>query len=168
MTTILLRIAIEDQSLRDLYLPHIRAHNDAIANIPHPNAGFDLFVPRDHRLPATINTYKLNHEIKAEMVTMDLNGNIQPTGFFLMPRSSMSNTSLMLSNHVGVVDSGYRGDLIGAFRNLGATEFVAESGTRLLQICHPSLTPFNVQMVSSVNDLSTTARGSGGFGSTGR
>lgn len=168
MTTILLRIAIEEQALRDLYIPHIRVHNDAIANTSHPNSGFDLFVPREHNIPAAIQTYKLNHGVRAEMISIDLNGNIQPTGFFLMPRSSLSNTTLMQANHVGVVDSGYRGDLIGAFRNLGQVEFVAERGIRLLQVCHPSLTPFRVEMVSSVNDLSATARGEGGFGSTGR
>jgi dUTP pyrophosphatase len=168
MTSIILRIAIEDQELRDLYVPHIRSHNDAVTNTSHPNAGFDLFVPQVHSVPATIQTYKLNHGVRAEMLSVDLNGNIQPTGFLLMPRSSLSNTSLMLANHVGVVDSGYRGDLIGAFRNLGQFEFVAERGIRLLQVCHPSLTPFRVEMVSSVNDLSVTARGACGFGSTGR
>lgn len=99
---------------------------------------------------------------------IDLNGGITPCAFYLMPRSSLSNTPLMLSNHVGVVDSGYRGDIIGAFRNLSHNEFIAEERTRLLQICHPSLIPFRVDLVSSVNDLSTTSRGSGGFGSTGR
>lgn len=159
----MLKIVVEDQDMREIYEPHVRKHNDEIANISHPNAGFDLFIPETHTIPATIQTYKINHKLKAEM-TM----NNEPTGFFLMPRSSFSGTPLMLANHVGVVDSGYRGDLIAAVRNLGESTFVAERGIRLMQICHPTLKPFRVEIVGSVNDLSSTARGEGGFGSTGR
>ena len=72
----------------------------------------------------------------------------------------------MLANHVGIIDSGYRGDLIGAFRCLD-NEYNVESNTRLLQICHPSLCPVYVVIVPE-NELSNTERGSGGFGSTGK
>ena len=72
----------------------------------------------------------------------------------------------MLANQVGIIDSGYRGNLIGAFRNLGTIPFRVEEGTRLLQICHPSLLPVHVVLVDE-SELSTTARGVGGFGSTG-
>jgi dUTP pyrophosphatase len=167
-TTIVLRIVVEDDNLRNLYIPYILAHNDALRENSHPNAGFDLFVPYNRTFEPTIQTSKLNFGVKTEMVHIEDNGVRRPTGFFLMPRSSLSNTPLMLSNHVGVVDSGYRGDLIGAFRNLGTEEFLAEAGTRLLQVCHPTLTPFHVELVGSVNDLTTTSRGAGGFGSTGR
>jgi dUTP pyrophosphatase len=168
MTSIVLRLAVEDPELRNFYLPQINAHNDAIINTSHPNSGFDLYVPHTHVFAPNIHTSKINFGVKTEMLMIDLNGGITPCAFYLMPRSSLSNTPLMLSNHVGVVDSGYRGDIIGAFRNLSNNEFIAEERTRLLQICHPSLIPFRVDLVSSVNDLSTTSRGSGGFGSTGR
>ena len=168
MTTIVLRIVVENDNLRNLYIPHVLAHNEAVANSTHPNAGFDLFVPYNHTFEPTIQTSKLNFGVKTEMVYIGENGVITPTGFFIMPRSSLSNTPLMLSNHVGVVDSGYRGDLIGAFRNLSTDAFMAEAGTRLLQVCHPTLTPFRVEIMGSINDLTTTARGAGGFGSTGR
>jgi dUTP pyrophosphatase len=73
----------------------------------------------------------------------------------------------MLANHVGIIDSGYRGNLMGAFRLLGQSEYTVEKHNRLLQICHPSLCPVIVKMVDE-NELSCTTRGSGGFGSTGK
>jgi dUTP pyrophosphatase len=74
---------------------------------------------------------------------------------------------LILGNHVGIIDSGYRGNLIGAFRNLDKRPFVVEKFTRLLQICNSSLYPIYVIIVDE-SELSTTSRGSGGFGSSGR
>jgi dUTP pyrophosphatase len=71
----------------------------------------------------------------------------------------------MLANHTGIIDSGYRGALIGAFRNMG-DEYVVEKHTRLLQVCHPSLCPIYV-VLTNENELSSTERGEGGFGSTG-
>jgi dUTP pyrophosphatase len=74
----------------------------------------------------------------------------------------------MLANHTGIIDAGYRGSLIGAFRNLGQRDYEVESDTRLLQLCHPTLCPIYVEIVQSLHDLgSETERGSGGFGSTG-
>ena len=75
----------------------------------------------------------------------------------------------MLANHTGVIDSGYRGNLIGAFRALHLPEnnkYTVKQDTRLLQLCHPSLLPFYVIIVDE-DKLSTSERGSGGFGSTG-
>ena len=86
----------------------------------------------------------------------------------LFPRSSISKTPLALRNSVGVVDSGYRGEVILKFnredRVLATEETIYVSGDRVGQIMiipHPK-----VQWVLS-NELSETDRGSGGFGSTG-
>jgi dUTPase len=73
----------------------------------------------------------------------------------------------MLANHVGIIDSGYRGNLIGAFRCLLPDKnYIVEQFTRLLQVCHPSLCPIYVVLVEE-SDLVDTERGAGGFGSTG-
>ena len=74
----------------------------------------------------------------------------------------------MLANSVGVIDSGYRGDIIGAFRNISGDNksFVVEQYTRLLQICAPDLRPIIVQLVDA-DFFEKTTRGEGGFGSTG-
>ena len=87
-------------------------------------------------------------------------------------RSSIAKTPLRLSNNVGIIDSGYRGNL-GAFvdnihRSKGCdTSWTVEKHTRLFQICGPNLEPIEVEIVDSENDLGKTSRGTGGFGSTG-
>ena len=89
------------------------------------------------------------------------------SGYYSYPRSSISKTPLMLANHVGIIDSGYRGPLIGAFRNIASqVPYVVEEYTRLLQICAPDLRPIIVELVEE-SFFEETERGSGGFGSTG-
>jgi dUTPase len=76
----------------------------------------------------------------------------------------------MLSNHTGIIDSGYRGPLIAAMRLLPHDkegDYTIEKHTRLVQICHPSLCPVYI-VECSESDLSETERGDGGFGSTGK
>lgn len=73
----------------------------------------------------------------------------------------------MLANQVGLIDAGYRGNLIGAFRHLGNSTFQTETHSRLLQIGHPTLKPFLVYMTNSEAELGATLRGNAGFGSTG-
>ena len=102
--------------------------------------------------------------VKCEMVDTVYDRSLS---YYMYPRSSISKTPLILANHVGIIDSGYRGNLIGAFRNLSDYNYVVEKNTRLLQICHPSLSPFIVELVDE-SDLSGSKRGEGGFGSTGK
>jgi dUTPase len=77
----------------------------------------------------------------------------------------------MLANHTGIIDAGYRGNLIGAFRwlNIDANtnSYNVQQYTRLLQACHPTLCPVYVVLVNE-EELSTSERGTGGFGSTGK
>jgi dUTP pyrophosphatase len=91
-----------------------------------------------------------------------------PEGFvgLVFPRSSIRKTDLSLTNSVGVIDSGYRGELQATFRKeRGVASRKYEVGDRVLQIMiipHPTI-EFN-----EVNELSNTERGEGGFGSTGK
>ena len=85
--------------------------------------------------------------------------------FYIYPRSSISKTPLRLANSVGIIDSGYRGELIAVFDNISDYEHIILPGTRLVQVCLPSLLPFSVKLVD--DDFLTTERGEGGFGSTG-
>ena len=159
----------DNNELKTIYKKHIDKHNNEVVNSTFPNSGFDLFIPNDVIFDKDIVSKFIDLEIHCEM----LNFNNQPQGFYLFPRSSISKTPLMLANHTGVIDSGYRGRMITAFRWLKSPEndeliYTVESGTRLVQICHPSLCPILVHLVDKLEDLSTTERGSGGFGSTGR
>uniref|UniRef100_A0A6C0B7G8 dUTP diphosphatase n=1 Tax=viral metagenome TaxID=1070528 RepID=A0A6C0B7G8_9ZZZZ len=152
--------------LRQLYENHVNKHNNDVIYSSHPNSGFDLFIVHDVTFDQELDTKFVDLEIHCEMVNTD---NIS-TGFYLYPRSSISKTPLMLANHVGVIDSGYRGRMISAFRCLNSNEcpFSVQKHTRLVQICHPSLSPFFVQIVNEIGHLSQSERGLGGFGSTGR
>jgi dUTP pyrophosphatase len=160
---VFLKIAVNPNKpeLVELYKNHIQKHNDSIIRDPFPNSGFDLFVPETTEVGTDVKMISM--DVKCEM--LDKDGYSIP--YYMYPRSSLSKTPLILANHVGIIDSGYRGFLIGAFRNLNITSYTIEKHNRLLQVCHPSLYPVHVVMVDE-SELSTTSRGEGGFGSTGK
>jgi dUTP pyrophosphatase len=157
----------EDEKLRELYKQHIEKHNKSMNIDLFPNSGFDLFVPENMILDKPFATKMIDHKIKCEMLYCDVDhlNKVDNCGYFMFPRSSLSKTPLMLANHTGIIDAGYRGNLMGAFRSFQA-DYLVEKETRLLQICHPSLCKIYVVMVEE-EELSTTTRGDGGFGSTG-
>ena len=68
------------------------------------------------------------------------------------------------ANKVGVIDSDYRGELIVALYNQSCEEKKINYGDRIAQLV---VTPFLKCIFSEVKELSDTARGEGGFGSTG-
>jgi len=82
---------------------------------------------------------------------------------FVFPRSSLSNKDLILANHVGVLDSGYRGELKLRFKKTG--DDVYEIGDKIGQII---IVPFPKIEFEEVKELSVTTRGVRGFGSTGK
>lgn len=94
-----------------------------------------------------------------------------PEGFvgLLYPRSSISKTNQMLRNHVGVVDSGYRGEIIlkfGWFSQASTPDSTYyDSGDRIAQLM---IVPHPKVEFLEVEELSETDRGTGGFGSTGQ
>ena len=170
----LLRLYVNAQNpeLVDLYRAQVQSHNNSILNERFPNSGFDLFVPDQTIFNRGSQNQMISHQVKAEMYFIDTRANtVEPSAYMMYPRSSISKTELMLSNHTGIIDSGYRGFLIGAFRwlkpeNAGHSQYTIDRYTRLLQICLPTLHPIFVVMVDE-NELTNTARGAGGFGSTG-
>ena len=84
----------------------------------------------------------------------------------IFPRSSIRNTELMLSNSVGVVDAGYRGELQATFNKLNGLDSIAYNvGDRIAQII---IVPHPVVQFVEVDELSESKRGDGGFGSTGK
>ena len=89
-----------------------------------------------------------------------------PEGYvgLIFPRSSISKTDHYLRNSVGVVDSGYRGEIKIRMSTplLGGVEY--KEGDRVAQLIIMKLPWVNLQ---EVEELSDTDRGDGGFGSTG-
>jgi len=89
-----------------------------------------------------------------------------PPGFvgLLFPRSSVSKTSMSLANSVGVVDSGYRGEIMFKYRHINNLNPFYKTGERVGQLM---IIPYPKIELIEVEELSTTDRGDGGFGSTG-
>lgn len=81
----------------------------------------------------------------------------------IFPRSSVTNKDLMLKNSIGMLDSGYRGELILRFNKFGEENY--EIGERIGQII---IIPYPNIEFKEVDELSATSRGDGGFGSTGK
>ena len=91
-----------------------------------------------------------------------------PDGFvgLIFPRSSIRNTELILSNSVGVVDAGYRGELQATFNKSNGLDSIAyKVGDR---VCQLIIIPHPIIELEEVSELNNTERGDGGFGSTGK
>ena len=179
-----------DDELKQKYIESANKHNkNVLNNSSHIDAGFDLFSPRvadpielyhygDKRrffgpnwkgLP---DVNKLDFKVccSAKMVCNSGSKSFN-TGYYMYPRSSISKTPLRLSNSVGIIDSGYRGNLIAALFHYGVPfnkSHLVNRFDRLVQICSPTLSPIFVEIVSTEAELGFTERGSGGIGSTGK
>jgi dUTP pyrophosphatase len=84
----------------------------------------------------------------------------------IYPRSSLSNYHLVLANHVGVVDSGYRGEIRFRFKKTqdGPNAKYYKVGDKIGQII---VVPYPLIKFVEVEELDETERGAGGFGSSG-
>jgi dUTP pyrophosphatase len=70
-----------------------------------------------------------------------------------------------MANSIGLIDGGYRGELIAMCDNIKDFTFTAEKGQRLFQVVACDCSPIFYELAEA---LSETTRGSGGFGSTGK
>lgn len=90
-----------------------------------------------------------------------------PNGYvgLVFPRSSVRKYELSLSNCVGVIDSGYRGEIQATFKKTNGLDSLKYNvGDRIVQII---IIPYPRIRFVEVDELSNTDRGEGGFGSTG-
>jgi dUTP pyrophosphatase len=113
--------------------------------------------------------------LNEEMVIKPGERVLVPTGFSLeiphgyeiqvRPRSGLSfKTGLMVVNSPGTIDSDYRGEVKIILGNLGNKDEVVKHGDRVAQLL---LAPVIQAKFIEASDLTDTARGAGGFGSTG-
>jgi dUTP pyrophosphatase len=89
-----------------------------------------------------------------------------PEGYcgFLMPRSSIFKKSLALTNSVGVIDSGYRGEIMAKFRSTtDVVPAVYKDGEKFAQLL---IIPIPEVSFEETLELSNSDRGTGGYGST--
>ena len=92
-----------------------------------------------------------------------------PEGFvgLVFPRSSIRKYDLALTNCVGVIDSGYRGEIQATFKKTNTIDWgtIYKVGDRIAQII---ILPYPPIEFVEADELSNTERGEGGFGSTGK
>jgi len=124
------------------------------------DAGLDLYCPGNLEiLPG--QTKCIDFKIQCEGLSDSDGRNVC---YYLYPRSSISKTPFRLANSVGIIDSGYRGNLMAMVDNTSNEVQTIQKGTRLFQICGRYLETIHLQLVE---ELSDSERGNDGFGSTG-
>ena len=119
------------------------------------DAGLDLYVLEDiHFDPGETKAIKLGISCEPE----------DGIAYYLFPRSSISKTPLRMANSIGLIDGGYRGEIMAMCDNIKFQAYTAEKGQRLFQLVATDSSPIQYELVQ---ELEMTTRGVGGFGSTG-
>jgi dUTP pyrophosphatase len=127
------------------------------------DSGIDLVCPEELTIDK-FNVGVIDFNIKCEMINIETS---ETVSYYLYPRSSISNTPLLMANSVGIIDEGYRGNIMAKVRNIPINDedsYTVQSNTRLFQICAPDLGSIQLNVVQ---ELSNTERGNNGFGSSG-
>ena len=120
------------------------------------DAGLDLYVLEELEfLPGE------THLIKLGISCQPINGK----AYYLFPRSSISKTPLRMSNSIGLIDGGYRGEIMASCDNIKNVPYIIKKGQRLFQLVSTDSSPISYKIVDSLED---STRGEGGFGSTGK
>lgn len=123
-------------------------------------------------LTATSYEYKDDRHIYGTGLAVEI-----PSGYvgLVFPRSSICKYDLRLTNAVGVIDSGYRGEIKAVFENdnmMGRGFWEHEPPFRIYnngdRIAQMIIIPYPEVTFEEVQDLSSTARGENGFGSSGK
>lgn len=124
------------------------------------DAGLDLYSPVDVKL------YRINNHYHTGIkIPIDIAIALDPgTVAYIMPRSSMNARGIFTAT--GVIDANYRGNIMVWLANM-AGEFVEyiKAGDKIAQLV---IHQVNTPIITQVDTLDTTDRGSNGFGSSGR
>lgn len=167
-----LKIFVDESStltneLKTIYHEAAKKHNAKIENNSQfIDAGFDLYLPSNYN--ETTNAYdntlvfkndgtvkKIDFKIKCSAKMYLSPDREYNTGYYMFPRSSMSKGRLRLANSVGIIDAGYRGNLMSMFdltTNI-SEDYIVNKHDKLIQICAPSLVPIIVEIVDTIDDL---------------
>lgn len=146
---------------KQMYLDIKLSDNLLLPTRAHPyDAGLDL--------RSTIDTYICTNG--AELIDTGVAVRI-PKGYvgLVFARSSMGKVKVTLANSVGVIDESYRGNIKVMVINHGANDFVIKKYDRIAQlVILPIEIPQLMVFDGREEDWDDTARGHGGFGSTGK
>ena len=143
-----LRIKPFNDVVKEMYQTHGHFHEG--------DAGLDLFIIDEQRIEPG-QTVRIKLGIACE--------NLDKKPYLLMPRSSISKTPLRLCNAIGLIDAGYRGEIMAAVDNIKDKDHMVEPGQRLFQLVSMDGSPISFELA---DELTESGRGTGGFGSTGQ
>jgi len=118
------------------------------------DVGLDIPMQSSIVVPAKVTSFSVDLRFKGD----------QTHGYMLVPRSSIVKTTLRLANSVGIIDMNYRGSVMVFLDNIGSRDVLLQEGC-----CYFQIVAFDGKLptyqITEINE--DTARGSGGFGSTG-
>lgn len=126
----------------------------------------------DAGMDLVATSYEYNEELHCHVYGTGIAVEI-PEGYvgYIFPRSSNRKTESYLTNHVGVIDSGYRGEIMASFKTRDFKEGEIqqlykpyEVGDKIAQLI---IMPYPKVEFTEVAELSSSDRGEGGHGSTG-
>ena len=143
-----LKINTFNEQIYEMYEKHGHFHEG--------DSGLDLYI-LENELFKSGETKLIKLGISCE--------NLYNKSYLLMPRSSISKTPLRMSNSIGLIDAGYRGEIMASCDNIKDFEYLVKKGERLFQLVASDCSPISYDIVDNLSD---TTRGSGGFGSTGK
>lgn len=139
-----LNIKPDNEMIAEYYTNHKHFHEG--------DAGLDLYCPEDITInPGAVATIDFGISCEAN------------SSYFLVPRSSIAKTPLRMANSIGIIDQGYRGNIMAKVDNIKNVAYTIKKNERLFQLISPMMLPITVKLVQ---ELSVTSRGTGGFGST--
>lgn len=130
---------------------------------------------KDAKAPFKKNVGDAGFDLTAVRTSFDAHGNLVchtglaveiPEGYvgLVFPRSSCSSMNIIMANCVGVIDSGYRGEITAKFKLL-SMDGIYKPGERCCQII---IIPYPKIDFAETDELSSSDRGIGGYGSTGK
>lgn len=158
----ILRIKIDDQYKSNQKM--IEYYQYIVDNCDSSESCINICMPTSYLLENQTVT-KCGLGISCEMIDCNTGKNI---GYYMNANYAILPETVHLANNVGIIDAGYRGEMIAMFRhqsndtdsptiNIGA-------GSSVIRICTPDLYPMRVELVDT---LSESDRGTNGIGSTG-
>jgi dUTP pyrophosphatase len=166
--------------ITEYHLVLYRNHENTYQNLVkkdnyHGDSGIDIYMPNEVIIPAhsQVKVRLGLHAAVRKKTKMNFPGSgdycvMESASFFLLPRSSISKTPLRLSNSIGLIDSGYRGELLVYLDNISDEDYCIKQGDRLFQLVNANLSPFSQIIENETEPEDETERGAGGHGSSGR
>lgn len=157
------QLFIGDSQTRQLYQNHSTFHDG--------DAGLDLFIKEDVTIDPHC-TMLVDLGVQCQSRSFDWcilhwfkRNFYRYHSYWLVPRSSISKTPLIMQNSIGLIDKGYTGTLKVPLYNTSLEPVTLKRGERYVQLVNGDLSSVHFTLVDS---LRNTSRGEGGFGSTGK